>query len=116
MGTKLLEQGQGECCHGKVPKNQYAGCRELSCSPKFAYACERADSIEGAIEAYGGAIDAQPRNFVARNNLGALYDKKGQHDAAIAELESALSIKPGNGMAIENLETARKNKDSDTGT
>lgn len=48
--------------------------------------------------------------FFACNNLGALYDKTGQYDAAIAEFESALAIEPGNAMALKNLETAKKNQ------
>jgi tetratricopeptide (TPR) repeat protein len=52
----------------------------------------------------------EPGNFFARNNLGVLYDKKGQYDLAIVELENALRIEPGNAMALKNLETAKKNQ------
>jgi tetratricopeptide (TPR) repeat protein len=104
-------------CAGKVDAVITEFRRVTSLEPKYfparlnlAYAYERADRTEDAIETYRGAIGAQPRNFFARNNLGALYDKKGQYDAAITEFESALSIEPGNAMALKNLETARKNK------
>lgn len=60
--------------------------------------------------AYREAIAFQPRNFFAHNNLGVLYDKKGLHDAAIREFETALAIDQGNAMALKNLETARKNQ------
>jgi tetratricopeptide (TPR) repeat protein len=60
--------------------------------------------------AYREAIAFQPRNFFAHNNLGVLYDKKGLHDAAIREFETALAIEQGNAMALKNLETARKNQ------
>jgi tetratricopeptide (TPR) repeat protein len=62
------------------------------------------------MEAYREAINFQPRNFFAHNNLGVLYDKKGLHDAAIHEFESALAIEQGNAMALKNLETAKKNQ------
>ena len=110
VGARLLEEGKADAAVAEFQ-------RALSLDPKLfparlnlAYAYERADRTEDAIEAYRGAIDDQPRNFFARNNLGALYDKKGQYDAAIAEFESALQIEPGNAMALKNLETARKNK------
>ena len=62
------------------------------------------------MEAYREAINLQPRNFFAHNNLGVLYDKKGLYDAAIREFETVLAIEPGNSMALKNLETARKNQ------
>jgi hypothetical protein len=39
------------------------------------------------METYREAINFQPRNFFAHNNLGVLYDKKGLQDAAIREFE-----------------------------
>jgi tetratricopeptide (TPR) repeat protein len=62
------------------------------------------------MEAYREAINFQPRNFFAHNNLAVLYDKKGLHDAAIREFETALAIEQGNTMALKNLETAKKNQ------
>lgn len=76
----------------------------------LAYAYERADRIEDAMEAYREAINFQPRSFFAHNNLGVLYDKKGLHDVAIREFETAVAIEPGNAMALKNLETAKKNQ------
>jgi tetratricopeptide (TPR) repeat protein len=55
-------------------------------------------------------INLQPRSFFAHNNLGVLYDQKGQYDLAVREFEAALEIEPGNGMTLKNLETARKNQ------
>jgi len=62
------------------------------------------------MEAYREAINFQPRNFFAHNNLGVLYDKKGLHDTAIREFETALAIEPGNAMALKNLETPKRTK------
>jgi len=41
------------------------------------------------MEAYREAIGIQRRNFLAHNNLGVLYNKKGHDDSAVAEFESA---------------------------
>jgi Tfp pilus assembly protein PilF len=82
----------------------------ISLDPKYfpprlnlAYSYERADRIEDAMAAYREAINFQPRNFFAHNNLGVLYDKKGLHDAAIREFEIAVVIEPENTMALRNF-------------
>ena len=62
------------------------------------------------MEADREAINFQPRNFFAHNNLGVLYDKKGLHDATIREFEIAVAIEPENAMALKNLETAKRNQ------
>ena len=110
VGARLLEQGKADAAIAEFQ-------RALSLDPKYfparlnlAYAYERADRIEDAMEAYREAINLQPRNFFAHNNLGVLYDKKGLYDAAIREFETALAIEPGNAMALKNLETAKKNQ------
>ena len=110
IGARLLEQGKADAAIAEFQ-------RALSLDPKYfparlnlAYAYERADRIEDAMEAYREAINFQPRNFFAHNNLGVLYDKKGLQDAAIREFETALTIEQGNAMALNNLETAKKNQ------
>ena len=110
VGARLLEQGKADAAIAEFQ-------RALSLDPKYfparlnlAYAYERADRIEDAMEAYREAINFQPRNFFAHNNLGVLYDKKGLHDAAIREFEIAVAIEPDNAMALKNLETAKKNQ------
>ena len=110
VGARLLEQGKADAAIAEFQ-------RAVSLDPKYfparlnlAYAYERADRIEDAMETYREAINFQPRNFFAHNNLGVLYDKKGLYDAAIREFEDALAIEPGNAMALKNLETAKKNQ------
>jgi tetratricopeptide (TPR) repeat protein len=110
IGARLLKQGKADAA---IAEFQWA----LSLDPKYfpgrlnlAYAYERANRIEDAMEAYREAINFQPRNFFAHNNLAVLYDKKGLHDAAIREFETALAIEQGNTMALKNLETAKKNQ------
>ena len=110
VGARLLEQGKADAGIAEFQ-------RALSLDPKYfparlnlAYAYERADRIEDAMEAYREAINFQPQNFFAHNNLGVLYDKKGLHDAAVREFEIAVAIEPDNAMALKNLETAKKNQ------
>lgn len=110
VGARLLEQGKTDAAIADFQ-------RALSLDPKFfparlnlAYAYERADRIEDAMESYREAINLRPRSFFAHNNLGVLYDKKGLSDAAIHEFETALAIEPGNAMALKNLEIAQKNQ------
>jgi protein O-GlcNAc transferase len=110
IGARLLEQGKADAAIAEFQ-------RALSLDPKYfparlnlAYAYERGDRIEDAMEAYREAINFQPRNFFAHNNLGVLYDKKGLYDAAIREFDIAIAIEPDNAMALKNLETAKKNQ------
>jgi tetratricopeptide (TPR) repeat protein len=110
VGARLLEQGKADAAIAEFQ-------RALSLDPKYfparlnlAYAYERVDRTEEAMEAYREAINRQPRNVFAHNNLGVLYDKKGLYDAAIREFETVLAIEPGNSMALKNLETAKKNQ------
>lgn len=109
-GARLLEQGKTDAAIAEFQ-------RALSLDPKYfparlnlAYAYERADRIEEAMESYREAIHSQPQNFFAHNNLGVLYDKRGLYDAAIREFETALAIESGNAMAVKNLGIARKNQ------
>jgi tetratricopeptide (TPR) repeat protein len=60
--------------------------------------------------AYRQAFNNQPRHFLARNNLGVLYDKLKHYDMAIAEFEQALAIEPGNSLAARNLDNAKKSR------
>ena len=53
------------------------------------------------MEAYREAINLQPRNFFAHNNLGVLYDKKGLHDAAIREFEDCPRDRAGERDGVE---------------
>jgi tetratricopeptide (TPR) repeat protein len=110
VGARLLEQSNADAAIAEFQ-------RALSLDPEYfparlnlAYAYERVDRTEEAMEAYREAINLQPRNFYAHNNLGVLCDKRGLYDAAIREFETVLAIEPGNSMALKNLETARKNQ------
>src|SRR5262245_48207684 len=103
VGARLLEQGKTDAAIADFQ-------RALSLDPKFfparlnlAYAYERADRIEDAMESYREAINLQPRNFFAHNNLGVLYDRKGLSDAAIREFETALAVEASHEVALKNL-------------
>jgi tetratricopeptide (TPR) repeat protein len=109
-GAKLLEQGKPDAAIVEFQKAVSLDAKYFPPRLNLAYAYEKANRIEEAMDAYRAAIEAQPQSFFAHNNLGVLYDKKGLYDAAIAEFKTALQIEPGNSMARKNLEIAEKNK------
>ncbi len=41
--------------------------------------------------------------FDARNNLGSILNKKGRYREAVAQLQEALKLSPGNQLAQNNL-------------
>jgi tetratricopeptide (TPR) repeat protein len=63
--------------------------------------------LEGAHAAYLAAIERDPANATAHNNLGFLLAQQGDIDGAIACYERALDIDPGKSMALANLGLAR---------
>jgi len=71
----------------------------------FAYAYERADRIEDAIEAYRGAIGPQPRMFfvwhICMIECGGMTQR-------FASLKLPSRSSRENAMALKNLETAKR--------
>jgi tetratricopeptide (TPR) repeat protein len=110
IGAGLLEQGNTDAAIGQFQRALGLDSKYFPARLNLAYAYERADRVEEAVEAYREAITLEPGNFFARNNLGVLYDKKGLYDAAIGEFQAALAIEPGNTMALRNLDTAKRNQ------
>ncbi len=110
VGTQLFEKGQADAAIIEFQKAIRLDTRYLPARLNLAYAYEKMNRLEEAINAYREAISAQPQNFFAHNNLGVLYDKQGLYDSAIAEFETALQIETNNEMARKNLDIARKNK------
>ena len=64
---------------------------------------------EAALE-YRRALDRDPLDLGARNNLAAVLVKQGQIAAARRELSSILQIDPGNALARANLDILRSAK------
>jgi len=50
--------------------------------------------IQPAIKVWSEFLEKNPRSFEAHNNLGLVYFEDDQVDAAIAELETAMSLEP----------------------
>src|SRR5437667_5365907 len=59
--------------------------------------------LAGARATYESAIEADPANATAHNNLGFLLMQQGDLEAAIASFERALSIDPAKSTALANL-------------
>jgi tetratricopeptide (TPR) repeat protein len=56
-----------------------------------------------AIAEFKTALRLKPDVAGAHNNLGFVYESKGQFDMAIAEYQTALRLKPYNAMTHYNL-------------
>lgn len=110
VGAQLFEQGKPDAAIVEFQKAIRLDAKYFPARLNLAYAYEKLNRIEDAIDAYREAINAQPQSFFAHNNLGVLYDKQGQYDSAIAEFEAALQIEPDNSTARKNLDSARNNK------
>ncbi len=59
--------------------------------------------IQPAIKVWKEFLDKHPRSFEAHNNLGLVYFEDDQVDAAIAELERAMSLEPSESKIQNNL-------------
>lgn len=63
--------------------------------------------VSSAIASYETAIQQNPQNYVARNNLAYLYLQAGQIDKAKEHGEAAVAIKPDNAAALDTLAQIR---------
>src|SRR5262245_26443621 len=63
--------------------------------------------IEGARASYLAALERDPDNATAHNNLGFLLAQQGDVEGAIAHYERALELEPRKSMALANLGLAR---------
>jgi Bacterial SH3 domain len=59
--------------------------------------------IQPAIKVWKQFLEKHPRSFEAHNNLGLVYFEDDQVDAAIAELETAMSLEPSEAKIKNNL-------------
>ena len=56
-----------------------------------------------AVEAYGRALDIDPKNADVRTDRGTCYWNMGQPDAALAEFASALEAAPAKAQTLYNM-------------
>ena len=61
-----------------------------------------------AIVVYKKALELDPKNVYALNNLGDAYSGQGEYDLAISALEKALEMDPKNVYALKGLEKVRE--------
>jgi tetratricopeptide (TPR) repeat protein len=59
--------------------------------------------LQPAIKVWGQFLEKYPRSFEAHNNLGLVYFEDDQLDAAVIELEKALSLEPSETKIKKNL-------------
>jgi tetratricopeptide (TPR) repeat protein len=59
--------------------------------------------LQPAIKVWGQFLEKYPRSFEAHNNLGLVYFEDDQLDAAVIELERALSLEPSETKIKKNL-------------
>lgn len=59
--------------------------------------------LQPAIKVWGQFLEKYPRSFEAHNNLGLVYFEDDQLDAAVIELEKALSLEPSETKIKNNL-------------
>ncbi len=110
FGTELVRQGKlaeavTEFQQAVALDPNYAGAQV-----NLAYTYDRLGRVEEAMAAYRKAIELDPKNAIIANNLGVLYGKQGRNDEAIALLEQSLRLDPSYANALQNLESAKKNK------
>ena len=66
----------------------------------------QAGDIPGAIEQYRAYLKLEPKNVMARSNLGAALSRVGRYEEAIAEYKQALDLDPRNLPVQLNLALA----------
>ena len=63
----------------------------------------QAGNLQGAVEEYRKALQLDPSNVNVHNSLGVCYGMMEMYDAAEAEFDAALLLKPDEVMALYNL-------------
>jgi Flp pilus assembly protein TadD len=58
--------------------------------------------VSRAIAVYRELLELNPRHVKGRNNLALLLDERGEHEAALEELEQCLSYQPRNPQILVN--------------
>ncbi len=71
-----------------------------------AVALHQSGDLEGAVSAYRAALVADPRNALARSNLGAALASLGRYEEAVAAYRAALERAPGDARIRTNLALA----------
>ncbi len=60
----------------------------------------QAGNLQGAVEEYRKALQLDPSNVNVHNSLGVCYGMMERYDAAEAEFDAALLLKPDEVMAL----------------
>ena len=76
----------------------------------LALALSRKGLWDETIASYRQAIELDPKNATAHNNLGVALSRKGQLDEAIACFRKAVELAPKNATVQKNLDMALAKK------
>jgi len=60
-------------------------------------------NLEKARQAYEVWAQTYPRNYIPRNNLGAVFDSLGQFNKAVEQYREALRLEPSSALTYNNL-------------
>jgi len=58
---------------------------------------------DAALEEFKKAIETDPKNYIAHNNIGIIYKKKGDIKKAMEEYEKALELNPDYPLTYNNI-------------
>lgn len=78
--------------------------------------CHGLGNPAGAITGLSHAVRLQPNHPEAHNHLGAVLAEEGQFDQAVACIEQALRLRPGNVAFVDNLRSVSATQQNRQGT
>jgi Flp pilus assembly protein TadD len=70
------------------------------------------EQMDAAAAHFQRAVEINPNNDDAQNNLGTIFFLKGQTDAAIVHYRQAVAVNPSNAGAARNLQAALAKQES----
>lgn len=102
----MIDTGNGSDSVDPISMNM-AACTELACDinqqGEYLFGAGR---MEDALSAFHKALDIDPENVAAHNNIGVYFWQIGDHKMALQHFNEALRIDPENMDAISNRNDA----------
>ena len=107
---RLLEKEKNEEIHKKVTEINKLLFSHIDGWFKKGFLLNGLGRYDEAIKAYEKAIEVNPNNADAHNNLGHTYSEKGMFDEAILAYKEAIAINPNDVVVHNNLGNAYDGK------